>query len=82
MRAFAQTALLVVMRHMTLLEGTGLADARDLVADPVQTKVANQTPIFTDTVLLSAGLGGALILLTVLLLRAVNMRRSAASPTT
>lgn len=53
-RAFAQTANDVVMRHMTLLEGTDLAQTTSLVVDPFSTSMTNQPPVTAAQVRLSA----------------------------
>jgi predicted outer membrane protein len=69
MRSYAQTGMDTIMRHMTLLEGSGMADHTKLVADPIATNRANQRPIATADVLRATSLGLFALLVTLLGLR-------------
>jgi putative membrane protein len=69
MRTYAQAANEIVMRHMTLLEGSGLAQTTSLAVDSVSTNVINQPNLTVSQILLST-LGAILTcLLAILLVR-------------
>jgi predicted outer membrane protein len=75
-RSFAQTANEVVMRHMTLLEGSEMADHTMLVANPIATNRANQRPIGSADVLRAVALGLLALVVTLLGLRRWGRRET------
>lgn len=76
MRSFAQTGINVVMRHMTLLEGSGMADPRMLVANPITTNRVNQQPLALGDVLRASALGIVVLVVTVFGLRRWGRRET------
>lgn len=72
-RAFAQTANDVVMRHMTLLEGTDLAQTSSLMVDPFSTAMTNQPTVTATQVTLSGVVACAMIVATLLLVRRLRI---------
>lgn len=76
MRSFAQTGMNIVMRHMTLLEGSGMADRHMLMANPITTNRTNQRPLAVRDLLRAVALGAVALLVTLFGLRRWGRRET------
>lgn len=77
-RAFAQTANNIVMRHMTLLEGTGLVTSHGMFAEASARTLGNPENHLGDRqITLAIVAGGVMLLFTLLVVRVLSSRPTA-----